>query len=264
MPADLSVALDELEGRTATVGKASKIAVFDMDNTLLIGDIGDALFAYLKEMEKTAPVTIDRSAIPLSWNEYQEMIGTMGKRAAYTRVVSAMVNIPTQTVTNASLAVLKDSRRTIPVEGIEVLKPYPNRVMASLLRYLKAKDYAIFIISATNRLTVEATARVCFGIPASHIAGMDPVIRQDQRFGAVLTAEVREPVTVGPGKVEAYRKLIGTTPPLLSGGDSDSDLDMINLTANIGLGILVTSTRDKFATLSTLLKPDLPLFHLEA
>ena len=48
------------------------------------------------------------------------------------------------------------------------------------------------------------------------------------------------------GKVDAYRKFIGTEPPLITGGDSISDIPMLNLTHSRGLVIWVGENEDDF------------------
>ena len=67
-----------------------KRAVFDLDNTLLIGDIGDALFARLKEAEKKESVKIDGTEINFSWSEYRNLIKTGNGEKAYRDVVKSM------------------------------------------------------------------------------------------------------------------------------------------------------------------------------
>lgn len=240
-----------------------RIAVFDMDNTLLIDDIGDALFAYLKREEQETPVTIDGSRIPFTWHEYEESIRTEGKRVAYRKVVSAMANVTVKKIIETSRLVMNLEESSIPLEGIEVPVPRVNPTMITFLEWLRERDFLIYIISATNSITVQVTAEEYFGIPASRIFGVIPVTREDPVHGTVLTAEVAEPVTVGQGKVDAYRQLIGEEPPVFSAGDSDSDLEMLDLTRTDGLTILVTKTIEKFRALKDRLKPGLNIIHLE-
>ena len=47
------------------LGGKSRTAVFDLDNTLLVGDIGNAVFAQL--LSEDVPLSF-------SWSEYQQMV----------------------------------------------------------------------------------------------------------------------------------------------------------------------------------------------
>jgi len=91
-----------------------KIAVFDLDNTLLIGDIGDAVFAQL---------LLDKMPIHFSWRAYRDLIKAKRKREAYERVVTAMAGMPvdalietTRRVLNCGLSVLKPGDAEVPCD----------------------------------------------------------------------------------------------------------------------------------------------------
>ncbi len=63
----------------------------------------------------------------------------------------------------------------------------------------------------------------------------------------VLKDRLIEPVTVGEGKADAYRNLIGSTPPLITAGDSTTDLQVFNLSDRDGLIIWVGKDDKKLA-----------------
>ncbi|MCP4214399.1 MAG: haloacid dehalogenase-like hydrolase [bacterium] len=236
----------------------NKIAVFDMDNTLLDGDIGDAVFAQLKEDEKNGPLTIDKRPIPLTWSGYEDILAKEGKHVAYKRAVTAMAGIPLETLLETSARVMRLDEPFIKIENKEVPVPVPSPGMPAMLAYLRELGFSCYIISATNHFTVEYVGEHYFGFPPSDVYGIKPAIIEDAVHGKVLGDQLTGPVTVGTGKVDAYRQLIGTAPPILSAGDSDSDIDMLNLTVPEGLVILKCSTEKRRNTLKQqITHPDL-------
>jgi phosphoserine phosphatase len=228
---------------------SNKIALFDLDNTLLVGDCGDAVFAQLKINEQKKPLTIDHNLIPFTWTGYQETLKTKGKLEAYSRVVKCMAGIPLETLLETGHQVMHSNLDYLELEGVKVPVPFPHPVMQSLLTYLKSLDYTIYIISATNQYTVRAVAKEFFGIPGANVFGIVPTVQVDPGYGKILGNDIVGPVTVVEGKVEVYREYIGTTAPLISGGDSTTDLPMLNLTHPQGLIIWVGEEEKQFAAI---------------
>ncbi len=245
IPAALLEQLDRVDEKYGNLPKKEKIVVFDMDNTLLIGDIGDATFAQLRIEEQEGPVTIDNTPIPLTWKDYETLLEEKGKVEAYTRVLTAMKGIPFRRLLEATCYVMELGEQEdcdyLELEGRRIPVPRINPVMAAVVNYLDFLGYTIYVISATNMYSTQWVVNHYFDIPFSRIFGLKPVIREDSKYGRVIGDVVEPPVTVGAGKVEAYRQLIGSAPPLISAGDSDSDLEMLDLTGPDGLVILVGS-----------------------
>jgi phosphoserine phosphatase len=217
-----------------------KIAVFDMDNTLLEGDIGDALFVQLR---------LDGNPIPLTWAEYDRLIIEKGKKIAYSTVITAMAGIPVETVKETTHRVLRTPAAFLEIEGIRVPVPRPNPIMKVLVSYLEELNYTIYIISATNSISVKVTIEEFFNIPDTHAIGMQPSVIDDEKLGPVIGNTIDGPITVNDGKVEAYRQAIGSFPPYISGGDSASDYEMLNLTHPDGLILWAGNDDNKFETL---------------
>ncbi|MGE5340098.1 MAG: HAD family hydrolase [Candidatus Omnitrophota bacterium] len=218
-----------------------KIAVFDLDNTLLIGDIGDALFTQLKidERERRAPLTVDHQKMALTWEGFKEILEREGKEVAYPLMTTAMAGIPATTIIDATRNALRSTAGFLEAEGEEIPVPVPNPAMQALVFYLRQTHYRVFIISATNRYSVQVVAEECFGIPGSHVLAMQPAVFHHPVHGEVLTDTLVGPVTVGTGKVDAYRRAVGHTPPVIGGGDSPTDIPVLNLTDPHGLVIWV-------------------------
>ena len=64
IPVHLKYQIESLENRARTLGADYvKIALFDLDNTLIIGDIGEAVFAHLLADEAPLKCTVGRVSI---------------------------------------------------------------------------------------------------------------------------------------------------------------------------------------------------------
>jgi len=244
IPAGMLERIEQVEQRfkkSPEERPAAKIALFDMDNTLLVGDCGDALFARLKidEQRHNKPLTVQGEMIPFSWTEYREVLRTRGKVEAYSRVIKCMAGLPLETLLETSRRAMNRGLQYLELEGVKIPVPYPHPVMQALLVRLESLGYEIYIISATNQFTVRLVAKEYFGVPETHVFGMVPSLTQHPRRGTLIGAEIEGPVTVVEGKVQVYKEKIGTAAPLISGGDSTTDIAMLNLTAPDGLIIWV-------------------------
>jgi len=229
-----------------------KIAAFDLDNTLLEGDIGEAVFSQLKLDEKKYPVTVTKTMIPFSWPECREMMEKKGKKEAYTKMVTAMAGIPAETVIETTRRVMALNIPFLEVEGVRVPVPRPNAVMQALVKYLKNLGYTVYIISATNSYSVQYMAEAYFDIPATHAIGMRPTVMNEEN-GGILGNEIDGPITVGEGKVEAYHQFIGAVPPLITAGDSTSDIQVLGLTSPQGLCIWAGDDEREYESIKNML-----------
>ena len=229
-----------------------KIALFDLDNTLLVGDCGDALFAQLKinEQQKNKPLTIHEKMIPFNWTEYRETLKTKGKVEAYSKVITCMAGLPIKTLLETSRQVMQSDLEYLELEGVKIPVPYPYPPMQAMLLLLRSMGCEIYVISATNQYTVRYVAKKYFDIPESHVFGMLPTLVNDPQHGEIIGDEIDGPVTVVEGKVEVYKKNIGSTPPIISGGDSTTDIKMLNLTSPNGLIIWVGEDENKLVSIT--------------
>ena len=78
---------------------------------------------------------------------------------------------------------------------------------------------------------------------------MQPLVIDDGKMGLVIGNKIDGPITVNDGKVEVYRQVIGSFPPYISGGDSTSDYEMLNLTHPDGLILWIGNDENKFEIL---------------
>jgi phosphoserine phosphatase len=127
----------------------------------------------------------------------------------------------------------------LETDGERIVVPRPNKMMQALVNYLNQLEYEIYVISASNQYSVVYIAKTFFGIPESHVFGMKPTTHKNQQGTEVLGNEIEEPGTVGEGKALTYWKFIGHIPPLITAGDSTTDLPILKLTHHLGLCIWV-------------------------
>jgi hypothetical protein len=219
-----------------------KIAVFDLDDTLLDGDIGDAVFARLKLDENDRFLTIQQERLALEWNEYRTLVKSGKKQQAYLRVVTCMAGIPLRILTLTTRNLIRASGGQIKIEGDTVPLPTINPLMSGLLELLKKLKYRIMIISASNHFSVRLVAGELLGLQRSQAFGIRPKLtylrpKPDSGRIAVLTGTLHEPVPWARGKADLYALHAGRIPPLITGGDSESDMFLLNLTHPQGLTI---------------------------
>jgi phosphoserine phosphatase len=105
--------------------------------------------------------------------------------------------------------------------------------MCDLVHRLNAAGIACWIISATNRWTVEVYAEMFLAIPAERVLGITPRIRGGRIQGE---ADPAFPVTVGAGKVAAIDSGIGRR-PIFAAGDSTGDWEMLETATDLCLVI---------------------------
>jgi len=255
IPGDLVKRIDHLEEDFNNRPKdkaGNKIATFDLDNTLLEEDVGEAVFFQLQIDEKKAPLTIDQKRIPFTWGDYQALLEEDKKMEAYTRAVTAMAGIPIETITDTTRRVMESNDRFLELAGSRVPLPSPNPVMQALVDYLKSLAYEIYIISASNHFSVRYVARVYFGIQEPLVFGMKSRVTDIKhpisgKKVTVLKDQLIEPVTVGEGKAGTYKMFIGSVQPLITAGDSTTDIQVFNLSDRDGLIIWVGKDDKKLA-----------------
>jgi len=221
----------ELRFGESHLGGKSRVAAFDLDNTLLIGDIGDAVYAQLLS---------DGFPLPLSWLDYQQMIKEDPKKA-YMEAVKALDGIPLEYLVRTTKRVLQSKDDMILCEGSEVVIPKPNHLMYELVRLLHQWQYTIFVISASNDISAKIAGSMIFDIPANNIAGIKPGISDGKIVG-----KIQDPVPFGEGKVAQYRRISGNVIPMVVATDSESDLPMLQMCDPDGLAILVGESHNLY------------------
>jgi phosphoserine phosphatase len=232
IPIHLKYQIESLEHRASALGPDRvKIALFDLDNTLLIGDIGEAVFAHL---------LAEGSPLKCTWEEYQSFL-RCDVSAAYRLVVESMAGLTVREVEDATMKLLKKPASFIKAGNEHVPVPKPHPGMKQLVLLLRKLQYSLYVISASNQISVRITAEEFFGIPPECSFGIET-----KTVSGFLSATLVKPFPIAAGKVDVYHKYISTLPPLVTATDSLVDAPMLGLTDPIGLSLWVGKNRSEF------------------
>ena len=224
LPEDIVRSIRDVEIRIADAGVEKKIAAFDLDNTLLVGDIGEAVFAALRL----------QGQIPgFAWKSYRRLLNT-NPPEAYRTVVTSMSGLSERLVQRSTLDVLARRDEYLQLENSFILIPYANPVMVQLINQLRTLGYQICVITASNEIAARIVAWKYFSIPPFYVYGMRQKIHKGD-----LTGDLVPPLPVGAGKADVYRKFMGGTMPLVTASDSLLDAPLLKLTDPRGLSLWV-------------------------
>jgi phosphoserine phosphatase len=207
-----------------SAGIGNKIAVFDLDNTLIVGDIGEAVYAQLTADGVPMSVTLDIYRVLLE----------IDRNRAYEESVRAMENLSLETVVEATRKVMRSNEESLEFGGERIPVPRPNMMMKELVRLLRFLDFTTYVISASNDVSVKIIASEWFGIPVANAWGIKSVM-QHERF----TDDLHRPVPVGEGKVVLYHLNTNGVPPAIVATDSILDLPLLQLCDPHGMAFLV-------------------------
>ena len=232
IPIHLKYQIELLENRLKGFGPDQvKIALFDLDNTLIVGDIGEAVFVRL---------LADGFPLKCTWEEYQSFF-RRDVSAAYRLMVESMAGLSIREVQDATLKVLIQTELFIEAGSARVLVPKPHPGMKNLVSLLKKLRYHIYVISASNQVSVRIAAEEFFGISPECSFGIE-----SRTSNKCLSATLVKPFPIAAGKVEVYHKYISTLSPLVTATDSVVDAPMLGITDPIGLSLWVGKNRSEF------------------
>jgi phosphoserine phosphatase len=218
----------------------NRIAVFDLDNTLLVGDIGDAVLARL---------LLDGHSLPLTWTRYKEMC-IENPMEAYIQSVRVLNGFTIDQIISITKRIIRLPKEFLLCEDQAIRIPKPNPIMSELVQLLREMHYTIFVISASNDISAKVAASIFFDIPIHNVAGIKPFLNEK-----MLTDSIVDPVPVGIGKVTQYRILSGDRIPMIVATDSMLDFPLLEMCDSEGIAIIVGENEE----LRTKAKKELPL-----
>jgi phosphoserine phosphatase len=240
-----------------TAGEGEKIAVFDCDHTMILGDIGEAMFyRQIREfLFRTTPADcwpdhprrndLDRlyrtlesqppeertsheafgpfADLLLGFYFDQLAAGTVEKGCAdIVRLFAGFTREEVHRIADRTFAEELAIPRADMTLGSRRLPAGIRfvREIVDLARALLDRGFSLWAISGSNKWSVEPVFRA-LGVPRERVIGID-LIEKDGRF----TREAEEPVPIRAKKVEALRK---RTPvlPLLCASDSRNDIPLL-------------------------------------
>jgi phosphoserine phosphatase len=111
-------------------------------------------------------------------------------------------------------------------------KHYADKVfepMRQLIQVLQAQGFEVWIVTASPEALYQQFYAKAFGIPITQVIGVKTVVE-----GGVITDRIVEPVPQDKGKLQAIETFVQER-PLLSGGNSRGDKEMIEYSADLKL-----------------------------
>jgi phosphoserine phosphatase len=221
-------------------------AAFDLDNTLLIDDIGDAVFAALIKNKLINDFT---------WKDYQSLIDK-DRGAAYKKVIEVMNGLEIKRLKEITYEVLNSKETHIVIDGKNVPIPKPNLIMQSLVSLLITKGIDVYILTASNKISAEIICWKYFGIPASNVLGAEVSIDKTQRI--IYTPKE---IPYGVGKVNTLKERFRTR-PVITAGDGQWDKLLLNYTALEGIRMWLGIDENEFNEIKNKSYQDLSFFHI--
>ncbi len=223
VPNDIASKIINLKNRVAKNEKP--IAVFDLDDTLLDGDIGEAAIAFLKANGEFKD---------FSYTNYLDDIKNGNTEKAYYEMAQSMNGLTIANLTQATNSVLNKKGKIIEfTDNGSTYYAYPpiaNQTFLNLVNFLLSQSFIISIISASPDIVVKISTQRFFGIAPEYSIGV-----RNKIDNGIITAELIPPIAIGKGKAEVYKTLFGEQLPIIAGGDSINDLSLLNLTQSDGI-----------------------------
>ena len=218
--------------------KYSKLALFDMDNTLLIGDIGEATYAKLRA---------ENHHVHIGWSEYKEALKKEGPSIAYRKILKAKRGLKKDTIYEVTKMVISDGGDIKFEEDEKIItkaSPSPNPIMQELVKHLNILNYKVFVITASSKYIADAIIDSWFDIKIENVYGVQHEIEEINEE-LILKGSLIEPAPILEGKAAVYLNHIEKKPPLIAAGDSLNDVPMFNLVPKEGL-IIIAKRSDEY------------------
>lgn len=222
-----SSALDSLFSRPTLDALEPLIAgppglwVTDADRTLWANDIGEG---FLRALQMDG-VLVAPDAQGDAWATYVGKV-RQNESQGYVWAAQAMAGLLEAEVRTRAR---RFADAFVSQEGFEAFR--------ELIRELQARDWEVWVVSASNQWIVEAGARL-MGVAPERVIGIRVEIE-----GGRLTDQPLLPVPNRAGKVDAIQKHIGRRPTLVS-GDSYGDLSMLEWAERLPLVVQAPTPRD--------------------
>ncbi len=257
------VSIDDLESRLpptlqhalAHLG-SDGIAAFDLDGTLIEGDIGEAVFARLLLDGALGPQPA------FNYAEY-EKLKSQDEGQAYRRIVAAMAGCTERQIRKTTESLFRRSEEWLEVDGFRVPVPRPRPALQKLLQVLWARRYRCLILTASNQWSAEVVAWRFFGIDQGDVLGVRTHVISGIPSGR-LTDQILEPAPVGPGKAVLLQALLGEATLDLAAGNSPADGPMMSLVRPGGVVVWAGDVSDGNLVAQSNLQDGVHSIHLDS
>lgn len=225
---------------------SNSYAAFDLDNTLIVDDIGEAVFAALvkeKLIEK------------FNWKDYISLL-EQNREVAYKKVIDVMSGLEINKLVNITHEILESGETHINIDADNIPIPTPNSIMQSLISLLRTKGIDIFIVTASNKISAEIICWKYFGIPSSHILGAKVVT--DKRKKIISNSSQ---IPYAQGKVSALKSIFSDK-PIITAGDGSWDKYLLDYTTPDGIRLWLGQDKKEYQKLKNSFYKDLDFYHI--
>ena len=225
--------LDELELKSK-IFDIPKTAFFDMDNTLLVGDIGELIILAILNNQSN----LGKMKLSMNWEEYNSCMAINGEPFAYQEIIKAKQGNSIENLRTLTNEILSDSQPLKFSEGnFQILKPKPRpyKAIKNLISELIEREYNIYVITASSHYIAETVISNWF--PEININNVYGV--RNKLIGSILTNELENPFPINEGKGLVIDNITKNYKPLITAGDSPNDLFMFNRTHKEGIKLIV-------------------------
>lgn len=196
----------------------NNICVFDLDNTLIDGDIGEAVLATL----------IKRNLVNYSWEEYLSLV-KLDVKNAYIKTINLMKGLQKKIIEEITLDLINSDEDYIIIENFNIKIPKPNFIMQDIISYLNIKSFDVNVITASNQLSAEILCWHFFGIPFHKVFGGRIETSNNGRIEGLQNDLPFNNIKVG------VLKSITNENPIIGAGDSNWDMPMLKQVAKDGI-----------------------------
>ncbi len=208
---------------------SDRIAVFDLDHTLIDADLGEAVLAVLLCRGEKVGIT---------WETYIQT-RQIDPPTAYRDAVAAMGGLPEINLRSATAEVLTTRRAAIDFGNVSVPVPRPQPWARGFLAGLREMGMPTHVITATAHISAVMACRYHFGLDHDHVHGVRQLVKRSR-----LTDCLIEPAPIGQGKVDVYLSTIGDERPLVVATDSLLDLPLMQFCDPAGLALWAGNAED--------------------
>ncbi len=189
-------------------------AVFDLDHTLLDGDIGEAVHARL---------LLEGEGTPLRWEEYERLLAH-DPALAFRRAAESLAGLKPSRVQEVARELLLRPGGRLRLESRTIPLPRPHPVMREVIDGMRVLGVDWFVLTASGQIQAETAVETLYDAPRSRVIGLRSGVKD-----GVLTRHLVPPYPIGHGKPVAFRQMVSSLPPVVGAGDSLLDIPMLKL-----------------------------------
>jgi len=223
-------------------------AAFDLDNTLLYGDIGDAVFASL----------LNKGLIQgFNWKDYLALL-IEDRETAYRKVVEVLHGLPIEALKTTTHEVIDSNLSFIQIDQAKVPVPRPNPTMQSIINLIEARGIELFVVTASNEVSAGIICQKHFNIPTTNVLGIQVGISKP----GIIAYEPTE-IPFGIGKVNALKRKYSHR-PVVTGGDGVWDKFLLDYTRDDGIRFWAGQDVNEYQLLKDDYYPNLAFYHIQS